>query len=128
MQARFGEVERAQATAMDVAAAAGVVLSVLPHSDDRRLGLAVRVDALLIYQSLTHLSSDDPSPVHGWRLLPGAAALIEAQWAVSPTLALLLGGGPEVAFGRTDVIVHLQKVAELAPFRLVVQGGLVARF
>ena len=47
---------------------------------------------------------------------------------MSPTLALLLAGGAEVAFGRTDVIVHLQKVAELAPFRLVVQAGLVAQF
>jgi hypothetical protein len=128
VQARFGEVASAQATALDVAAAAGVVLSVIPPSDERRFGLAVRADALLLYQSLSHLSGDDVAPVQSGRVLPGAAALLEAQWAVSPTLALLLGGGGEVAFGRTDVIVHLRKVAELAPFRLVVQGGLVARF
>jgi hypothetical protein len=127
-QARFGEVDQAQATAVEAAAAAGVVLAVLPPADDRRLGVAVRFDALLLYQSLSHLSADDPEPVHRWRLLPGAAALIEAQWAVSPTLALLAGAGPEIAFGTTDVFVHLQKVAELAPFRVIVQGGLVARF
>ena len=127
-QARFGEVASAQATALDLAAAAGLMLAVIPPSDERRFGLAVRADALLLYQSLTHLSEDDVAPVHSGRVLPGAAALLEGQWAVSPTLALLLGGGAEVAFGRTEVFVHQQKVAELAPLRLIVQGGLVARF
>ena len=103
-------------------------VSVIPPSDERRFGLAIRADALLLYQSLSHLSQDDAAPAQSGRALPGAAALLEGQWAVSPTLALLLGGGAEIAFGRTDVIVHLQKVAELAPFRLVVQGGLVAQF
>ncbi len=128
VQARFGEIASAQATALDFAAAAGLVVSVIPPSDERRFGLAVRADALLLYQSLSHLSADDVEPVQSGRVLPGAAALLEGQWALSPTLALLLGGGAEVAFGSTDVIVHFRKVAELAPFRLVVQGGLVARF
>ena len=128
VQARFGEIASAQSTALDFAAAAGLVVSVIPPSDERRFGLAVRADALLFYQSLSHLSGDDAEPVQGGRVLPGAAGLLEGQWALSPTLALLLGGGAEVAFGRTDVIVHLRKVAELAPFRLVVQGGLEARF
>ena len=128
VQARFGEVASAQATSLDLAAAAGLVVSVIPPSDERRFGLAVRADALLLYQSLSHLSRDDAAPAQGGRVLPGAAALLEGQWAVSPTLALLLGGGAEIAFGRTDVVVHLQKVAELAPFRLVVQGGLAAQF
>jgi hypothetical protein len=128
VQARFGEVDGAQAAAMDLAAAAGVALFVLPPSDERRLALAIRADALLLYQSLSHLSSDDREPVHGWRVLPGVAALVEAQWTVNPTLSLLLGGGPEIALGRTDVFVHQQKVTELAPFRLLIQGGLLARF
>jgi hypothetical protein len=127
-QARFGEVASAQATALDLAVGAGLMLLVIPPSDERRFGLAVRADALLLYQSLSHLSEDDAAPIQSGRVLPGAAALLEGQWAVSPTLALFLGGGAEVAFGRTDVIVHLRKVAELAPFRLVVQGGLVAQF
>jgi hypothetical protein len=128
VQARFGEVASAQATSLDLAAAVGLMMSVIPPSDERRFGLAVRADALLLYQSLSHLSQDDVAPVQSGRILPGAAALLEGQWAVSPTLALLLAGGAEIAFGRTDVIVHLQKVAELAPFRLMVQGGLVAQF
>jgi hypothetical protein len=61
-------------------------------------------------------------------VLPGVAALVEGQLAVSPTLALAVGAGPELAFGRTDVFVHQEKVAEIAALRLVVTGGLVARF
>jgi hypothetical protein len=128
IQARFGQVATAQAAAMDLTGAAGLVLFLLPPSDARRYGLAVRADALLIYESLSHLSSDDPEPVQGAHLLPGAMALLEGQVALSPTLALMLAVGPEFAFGRTDVFVHQEKVAELSPFRLVIAAGLVARF
>ena len=128
-QARFGEVARAQSNAVDLAVAAGVALfAIAPPPSKDGLALALRLDALLLYQSLSHLSDDDPAPVRSARLLPGAMVLAEAQWAVSPTLALVLAAGTEIAFGQTDVYVHQEKVAELAPFRLIVQGGLVARF
>ena len=48
---------------------------------------------------------------------------VEGQLAVSPTLALFLARRSEIAFGRTDVFVHQEKVAEFAPLRLVVDGG-----
>ena len=128
MQARFGEVGVAQAAATGLGAAAGVILYVVPPADQRRFALSLRADAILLYESLSHLSQDDPEPVRGAHLLPGAAAVLEGQLAVSPTLGLVLGAGPEIAFGRTDVFVHQVKVAEIAPFRLIVTGGLVARF
>ena len=128
MQARFGEVGVAQAAATDLGGAAGVSLYLIPPAEQRRFALSLRADAILLYESLSHLSPDDPEPVRGAHLLPGAAALLEGELAVSPTLALVLGAGPEIAFGRTDVFVHQAKVAEIAPFRLVVTGGLVARF
>jgi hypothetical protein len=127
-QARFGEVSVAEATATELAATAGLVLFVIPPADERRFALALRADALLIYELLSHLSPDDAEAVRGGHLLPGADVLVEGQLAVSPTLALVVGGGAEVAFGRTDVFVHQEKVAEIAPFRLVLTGGLVARF
>ena len=128
MQARFGEVSVAEAAATNLGAAAGVVLFLVPPADQRRFALALRADAILLYESLSHLSPDDAEAVRGAHLLPGAAALVEGHLAVSPTLALVLGAGPEIAFGRTDVFVHQEKVAEIAPFRVVVTGGLVARF
>ena len=50
--------------------------------------LGVRADALLLYESLSHLSSDDPEPVRRGRLVPGATALAEARWSLSPSVAL----------------------------------------
>ena len=126
LQARFGEVSVAEAAATDLGA--GVVLFVIPPADQRRFALALRADAILLYELLSHLSPDDAEAVRGAHLLPGADALVEGQLAISPTLALVLGAGVEIAFGRTDVFVHQEKVAEIAPFRLVVTGGLVARF
>jgi len=126
--ARFGEIRAAQAVTMTGAAAAGVVAYVIPPAEERRLALGLRADALLLYESLSHLSADDTAPARGVRLLPGAAARVEGQLAISATLALFLAGGAEIAFGRTDVFVHQEKVAELATLRLVVDGGLVARF
>jgi len=126
--ARFGEVRDAQATTLTLAAAIGLIATLVPPADERRLALGLRVDGLLLYESLSHLSSDDVQPMRGARLLPGAAARVEAQLAVSATLGLFVAAGPEIAFGRTDVFVHQDKVAELVPFRLIVEGGLVARF
>jgi hypothetical protein len=128
VRARFGEVGEAQAASLALSIAAGGVLSIIEAAEGRRFGLAMRLDALLLYESLSHLSADDPEPVRRGRLLPGAALLAEAHWSLSPTLALLLAAGPEVAFGRTRVLVRQAEVAELAPIRVAVQGGLVARF
>ena len=62
------------------------------------------------------------------RLVPGALVLAEGQWALSPQLALVLAAGAEIAFGTTEVFVRQQRVAELVPVRLAIEGGLVARF
>ena len=128
VQARFGEVSVAEAAATYLGASAGVVLFLVPPADQRRFALALRADAILLYELLSHLSPDDAEAVRGAHLLPGAAALVEGHFEVSPTLALVLGAGSEIAFGRTDVFVHQAKVAEIAPFRVVMTGGLVARF
>jgi len=128
VQARYGEVGSAQATELDLSGAAGLALYLVAPSDSGRFALALRADALLVYQTLDHLSSDDPEPVREGRVLPGARLLAEGQWALSPTLALALDVGPEAVFGRTDVYVRQQKVAEIAPLRLIVAAGLIARF
>jgi hypothetical protein len=127
-QGRFGEVARAQATALDLAAAAGIVLFAVAPADDRHLALALRIEGLLLYESLSHLSEDDSARIREGRFLPGGLGLVELHWALSPTLALAIAGGVEVAFGRTDIFVHQQKVADLAPLRVLAQAGLVARF
>ena len=126
--ARFGEVASAQAASLTVSGAAGLVVSVVRPGDTERFGLALRADALLLYESLSHLSSDDSETVRQGRFLPGGALTVEGHWSLSPTLAILLAAGAEVAFGRTDVFVRQAEVAHLAPVRATVQAGLVARF
>ena len=127
-QARFGEVGSAQATELDMTAAAGLALYLVAPSDARRFALALRADAMFVYQSLNHLSSDDPGPSARAVRSRARACWRRASRALSPTLALALDVGPEAVFGRTDVYVRGEKVAEIAPLRLVVAGGLIARF
>jgi hypothetical protein len=128
VRARFGQVGQAQATLMTFAVTAGVTVSLREPRDDRRFGFGLRADAGVGYESLSHLSEDDPAADRQGRLLPVASLLAEARWSLSPSVALLLAAGPEVAFGTTRVFVGGSQVAELVPVRAAIQGGLLASF
>jgi hypothetical protein len=125
---RFGQVGAAQGALTTFSGAAGVTVSLLQPRGGGRLGFGVRGEALLLYESISHLSSDDPEPVRKGRLVPGASAMAELSWSLSPSVSLLLATGPEVAFGTTHVFVHQAEVAALAPLRFVVQAGVLASF
>ena len=111
-----------------VSGAAGLMVFVVRPDDAERFGLVLRLDALLLYESVSHLSADDSESVRQGRFLPGAALMVEGHVSLSPTLAVLLAAGPEAAFGRTDIFVRQAEVAHLAPLRMTAQVGLVARF
>jgi hypothetical protein len=128
MGARFGQMDAAQASIVTAAGTAGVVLDALTPRADRHLGFAVRADALLLYETMAHLSPDDTARVRQSRLLPGLSVAAELRWSLSPTLALLLAAGPEVAWGTTRVYVRETEVGHLSPLRAAVQAGLVAWF
>jgi hypothetical protein len=127
-RARFGQVGVAQSSSSALAFSLGAIFMLARPDERHRLGLTLRAEAMLLHESLTHLSSDDPAPVRQGRPLPGASLLAEAQWSLSPSVGLLLAAGPEVAFGRTSVFVGPAQVAELSPYRFLVQLGLLARF
>src|SRR5581483_604065 len=120
---RFGQIGQAHATMMTFSAAGGVIASVLEPRPDRRLALALRADALLLYETLSHFSSDNDQPVRQGRLVPGATVMAELRWSLGTAAALLLAAGPEVVFGTTRVFVHDAEVTTLAPVRAVVLGG-----
>ncbi|HEX2659704.1 MAG TPA: hypothetical protein VHU40_15575, partial [Polyangia bacterium] len=80
------------------------------------------------YEGLSHLSPDDVARVRKGRLLPGAALVVEGRYWLGPDAAIVLGAGPEVIFGRTDVIVHQMKMAELVPLRAAMHVGLRISF
>jgi hypothetical protein len=127
-RARFGEVSSAAATSYELAGSAGVVLGVVEPAAGDHFSLGLRAEGLLIYELLSRVSSSDSQPVRQGRLLPGASLVAEARWLIGPSVALMLAAGPEVAFGTTRVLVRQVEVADLAPVRVIVQGGLVASF
>jgi hypothetical protein len=128
LRARFGDLNEAQAALLALAGTVGAFFDLLSPRGDSRLGLGLRVDAMLLYETLAHLSPDDAARVRQSRLLPGGSAVAEIRWSLSPTLALLLAGGPEVAWGTTRVFVRETEVAHLSAMRVAVQAGLVASF
>jgi hypothetical protein len=128
VHARGGSVAVAQASSLAAAISAGAFRSLLTSSQERVWKLTARAELMLMYEALTHFSSDDPEPVHRGRFLPGAAALLEGEWRISPSAALHLAAGVEGAFGITRVLVRGVEVSELAPIRGVLEAGLRARF
>jgi hypothetical protein len=128
VRARFGDVGPALASVLSAGLSGGLGFTMRRARDGERLELDLRLDALLLYEALSHFSSDDEEPVRRGRIVPGASLAAGARYVLGPGAAVFLGAGPELAFGRTDVVVHLQKVAELAPLRVSIQGGLRMTF
>jgi hypothetical protein len=72
--------------------------------------------------------SDETEPVRQSRWLPGASGFLEGSLRLSEGASILLSGGSEVAFGRTDVYVKSRVVATIPPVRLVSDLGIRVRF
>jgi hypothetical protein len=125
-RARVGNVAAAQATLTAASVSAGVFRTLL--GDPQGLSLGLRLEGSVLYEALTHFSSDDVGPVRRGRPIPGAAGLVELAIPIGSSAALHLGGGAEVAFGRTDVFVRGLRVAVLAPWRAIAEAGLRVRF
>lgn len=95
----------------------------LPGTTDSSLGLAVTLDALGLYQDLSHRTANG-NVLHQGHLQAGLAGGVEGAWAAARSLDLFLGLGAEVVFGTTDVSVAGLQVATLPVFRLIAQAGL----
>jgi hypothetical protein len=126
--ARFGELEQAQANLLSGGLSAGVVATLIQPAERGHFELALRLDALVLYETLSHFSNDDTERVRKGRLVPGVGLSAEAGFLLAPGAAVFFGAGPEVVFGRTDVFVRDVKVAELAPLRVSMCGGLRITF
>jgi hypothetical protein len=128
LSARAGEIDPAQATTLQAHASLGLVWMVLAGSAQRPFELGVRLDALAMRERLTHFDSDDTEPVDLARWIPGADAAIEGCWLFNSGAGLVAAVSGEVAFGKTDVTLHYQRVATVPPLRIVLQTGVRARF
>jgi hypothetical protein len=127
-RALAGSVDAARASSLNLALAAGGFRALLGQPGSARPSLALRGEALLLRESLTHFSPGDPTPVQRGRWLSGAAVTFELEWPFAPAAAVHLGLGLELELGRTDVFVGGVEVAHLGPVRGVGEAGFRARF
>lgn len=125
---RAGTVDVAQARSLLVHASAGLVWAPIPSTALRPFQLAGRASVLVMREGLSHYSADDPSAVTRERWLPGAEAGIETFWNFGSHTGFVTAIATEVAFGRTDVTLHGERVASLPPLRVVLQAGIRAGF
>ena len=129
--ARFGRIADIDAREVTSSGGLGAALWPVAPTATRRLGVALRGDALLLYHAISHADLDGATAWKG-QALPGADLKVEGLWRVSDTLDLLLGAGTEIAFGTIDVTVAAAPPAggsaHIPVLRAVAEGGLRARF
>ncbi|HXI55869.1 MAG TPA: hypothetical protein VNO55_07405 [Polyangia bacterium] len=123
---RGGALSSVSATGLNITVGAGVAWSPWVAQAERRLDLALRVDALLIVQAVRHTRSGGESD---WKAtpLPGADALVEAGWRLSGDLHAFVAVGLEAALGTVDVSVVTSsqtQTATIPALRAVGQAGL----
>jgi hypothetical protein len=90
--------------------------------------LGARLDALVLWEQLTHLDADDTGPRQKSHLLPAMAGALDLAWYFNEAAGLLIGAGTEVAFGQTDLYLRGQKAATLVPVRPFAELGFRVRF
>jgi hypothetical protein len=125
---RGGDVPPAQATALYMSGGLGLGVQIIRPNPHQRIGFQARIDALLLYQSLTHLSADDVSPAHQDRWLPGADAVLLGTFDLTSAAAVVVATGVETAFGTTQIVVGAAPVAQVFPVRILADIGVLARF
>jgi hypothetical protein len=103
---RGGDLPQVGAQNLTVVGGAGAAFRLLLPDDAGSvpLGLAARVDVMLLYHAVSHQDSTGETQWRG-HALPGAAVGLEATWRLARSLDLVLGGALEVAFGTVDVTV-----------------------
>jgi hypothetical protein len=124
-RAWVGEVATAQASSRTLAGGLGLAGLLTPPA--ARLGLEVRLDLLIIDESLAHFSQDDPAPVRRGRVLPGGDLLAELALRLSGGASLTLAAGAITQAGTTEIFVHGARVAALPAVRVIAEAGLRVR-
>ena len=94
----------------------------LPERGRSALGLGFTLEALGIYQDLSHRSPSGSS-VHQGELVGAVTGGVEGSWLATDAVELFLGLGAEAAFGTTVVTVADRDVATIPVVRFTAQAG-----
>jgi hypothetical protein len=131
LSGRLGRIAEIGGSELTTSFAIGAALWPLAPTPTRRLGIALRGDALLLYHAISHV---DPGGATQWKgqALPGAELRLEGTWRLGGAVELLLGAGTEVAFGTIDVTVVATApaggAATIPALRAIAEGGVRLRF
>jgi hypothetical protein len=128
---RVGHIEPIEAREVTTSIGLGAALWPLAPSAEQRFGLALRGQALLLYESVEHTDAAGTSSWKG-HPLPGASLALAATARLAGPLEAFVAGGVELAFGTVDVSVVAAQpaggAATIPAARAVAQAGLRLRF
>jgi hypothetical protein len=131
LSGRSGRISDLDAPEVTASAGLGGALWPIAPAPDRRCGLAIRAEALLIYEAVAHT---DAAGATAWKgqALPGGALALAGTFRVAGPLELLVAARAEVAIGTVDVTVMAVPpaggTARIPAARALGEAGLRARF
>jgi hypothetical protein len=101
---RLGRISSLDARELTSSLGVGGALWPVAPTGTNRVGLAIRAEALLVYETVAHADAAGTTQWKGYAL-PGGALRLEGTLRLARALELMVGGGAEVAFGTVDVTV-----------------------
>jgi len=124
-----GTLSEAEATTLYLVGTAGVAVHPLRARAGRPFGLALRVDYVVMRQSISSLSSgEEGGPTAHDRWLSGVDGVVEGDWLFATDVEVVLGLGLADVFAPTYVDVHGTRVATITPLRALGELGFRLRF
>jgi hypothetical protein len=123
---RRGEIPEAHAFADTKLASLGLTFR-YTRAADAAFSLGGRVDYLFTSHEVGRFPAQSGPAERSRRFVSGADLFVEADWNITGSAALLANAGAEVSFSD-DAILDGRELAELPPFRGVIELGVRARF
>jgi hypothetical protein len=124
---RAGELGSASAGTLLLLASAGLALHPW-RRPSHVFGAALRVDYVMMNQSVTHFSATGADRSTRARLLSGFDALVETEWRLGERTDLLAGAGIEEMLATTYVDLNGHRMATVPGTNFVGEAGLRLRF
>jgi cell division septation protein DedD len=121
---RAGSLAPARGSLLTLLSSAGVAVHPWRATPSRVFGASLRVDYVVLSQSLSHDSPAGSTTSTRSRALSGGDVVVEAEWLCAPGVELMLGTGVEETFATTHIDLNGVRVATLPPLNALVEAGL----
>jgi hypothetical protein len=121
---RAGSMASAQGTVLTLLGTAGVSVHPWRPTPTRPVGAALRLDYVVLSESVSHESPAGATTSTRSRALSGGDLLAEFEWSFAPGVELVLGGGVEESFATTYIDLNGARVATLPPLSALAEAGL----